>query len=228
MPTTGSGWWTTRKTPMKKTTVSEKLLRGLLLASLLSGCESSPGASGETHFLCSATADCVEHGGDLVCIDGECQPPPASAGANDSTAAAEGFAPNAAYDTVFVDEIDPAACLPRELTEEQDPKTGLFTLACTVLAARPGPAPACQMERGRAVPPAPFTTAALARLRALGACDKTGYPSCARYRVCDLREASDSCHHAGAVDEIGWCYIDPFANPGDDPSLLSDCSATEQ
>lgn len=59
-----------------RTMVFENVLRAAVVGGLCVACASTPGTSGETHFLCAKTADCTPHASDLVCVEGECQRQP--------------------------------------------------------------------------------------------------------------------------------------------------------
>ena len=50
-------------------------------AAFLLGCASSGGASGETHFVCTATPDCSVHGAGYTCVHGTCRSLDGGAGA---------------------------------------------------------------------------------------------------------------------------------------------------
>ncbi|HVW27294.1 MAG TPA: hypothetical protein VHC69_18135 [Polyangiaceae bacterium] len=56
--------------------VFENVLRAAAVGGLCVACASTPGTSGETHFLCAKTADCTPHASDLVCVEGECRHQP--------------------------------------------------------------------------------------------------------------------------------------------------------
>jgi hypothetical protein len=124
-----------------------------------------------------------------------------------------------------VDEIDPNACLPRQL----NPNAITGILLCSVLEVRPGPAQICDSARGRFTPTPAFREAALQRLRQLQVCDAPGLPNCPSVQVCGLRAANEVCHIAAEpTGEVGWCYVDPFVIPTDDPALVATCPATER
>ena len=211
----------------KKTTSERFYLPGLLAAFFLS-CAGSPGSSGETHFLCSTTPDCEKRELGLVCVEGECRQPgdggaEPGTGPGGSTGKSDPLAPMSV--SYFVDVVDTSKCLPRTLTPIRDPKTGESHIPCALVEVRPGPTRECQPARGRTTPPASLTSTVFERLRQTGACDRTGVPSCDSFYVCELREASDACHHEGPATEVGWCYVDPSVNPDDDPTLVASCPA---
>jgi hypothetical protein len=98
-----------------------------------------------------------------------------------------------------------------------DEETGI--VPCTLLEVTPAAEQLCDPSRGRATP----TPAFLDKV-----CGQERLPSCSAMRVCELRRASEACHHVGLPTEVGWCYIDPSQNPGDDPALVATCAANEK
>jgi len=174
-------------------------------------CNSSGGASGETHFICSATPDCLQHGADLVCIGGVCTE---AASTNDRRSKPNGFAADITFDAAFVTEVDLGVCVPRQLFTVSDSRTGEPIVPCAMVEVRSGSAEGCDRARGRAVPPPSLVAAVNEHLN----CNVAGGRDCNGMVLCDIREASDSCHHEGPAAEVGWCYVDPNVNENDDAS----------
>jgi len=118
------------------------------------------------------------------------------------------------------------SCLPRQLRRDANGK-----LPCSIVEARPRPAtgaPACSATPGRADPDPAVIAPAIQQLRQSGTCDAPGRPRCDQFYVCQINEAGPECHTGDQPKTAGWCYIDPATQPGDNASLVSNCSATEQ
>lgn len=49
--------------------------------------------------------------------------------------------------------------------------------------------------------------------------------SCDTFSVCELQKAGTGCHEDVVTDQTGWCYVDPFQNPDDNPALVASCPA---
>ena len=161
----------------------------------------------------------------VVCIVG-CSTSPGTAGERASEGgpgSLEGFAP-ADLGAVFIEALnpDPDHCLPRTIGGEGT------RVGCTVLEVNPGSTLACDPSRGRGTPGARLRTAAEQRLRQEGMCGAAGLPNCSSFRICELRQASDACRHAGPISEVGWCYVDPSEHPTDDPALVAACAPNER
>jgi hypothetical protein len=112
-------------------------------------------------------------------------------------------------------------CLPRTLTP--DPSTG--KIPCDVIEVRPTD---CLGTPGRVQAPADLTQSVITRLQQTKVCDAPGKPACDALSMCEIVEAGQSCHVNETPSETGWCYVDPAAQSGDDPSLVASCPATQR
>jgi len=54
-------------------------------------------------------------------------------------------------------------------------------------------------------------------------------PRCEDYTFCELAEAGPECRDGKATPaSVGYCYVDPEQNPGDDPALVEGCDPAER
>ncbi|HVW27924.1 MAG TPA: hypothetical protein VHC69_21315 [Polyangiaceae bacterium] len=141
---------------------------------------------------------------------------------SDSTRQDYGYRP--AVDAI-VDRLKEALtgkCLPRTLTV--DPVTK--TVPCSVVEVRPS---ACLGTPGRIPAPAAVIQPVITRLQETKVCDAPGKPACNSLNLCEIEEATgDDCHKNQSPTETGWCYVDPAANPNDDPTLVDKCPPTQR
>jgi hypothetical protein len=112
-------------------------------------------------------------------------------------------------------------CLPRTL--RADPVTN--EIPCSVIEARPV---ACLGTPGRVQVPADLSKSILARLEDANVCDVPGKPACRVLNLCEIDKAGADCHVNQAPTDTGWCYVDPAAQPNDDPTLVASCPATQR
>ena len=137
--------------------------------------------------------------------------------------AAQDYGYRPAVDAI-VDSVGQAfmgKCLPRTLTPDASGK-----IPCSIVEAVPGDA-ACDAP-GRSDVDADARKSVLAAMKRTGLCDTGNVPPCSAFSLCQINEASETCHLNEPPTETGWCYIDPSANPGDDPSLVAGCPATQR
>ena len=93
-----------------------------------------------------------------------------------------------------------------------------------MLEMRPGPAKACTDTAGRSDVATSLQTAALDLFAQIGGCGVPQKPSCNEFYVCQIDEAGKECHRdLLPTTEVGWCYIDPEANPDDNSSFVARC-----
>jgi hypothetical protein len=141
---------------------------------------------------------------------------------------AQDFGYRPAVDAI-VDRLKAAltgSCLPRALTRDEN-----GNLPCSIVEARPKPTagtPACSATPGRLDPDPNVIAPAIDQLRKSGRCDVSGAPACTEFYVCQIKEAGEDCHTGAPPTEAGWCYIDPYKQPGDNAALVSNCGPTEK
>jgi len=113
-------------------------------------------------------------------------------------------------------------CLPRTLVPDPVSKQ----IPCSVIEVR---STDCASTPGRTQAPAAVIAPVLTRLQETKVCDAPNKPDCSTLKLCEIREAGPSCHqNQSNSTEVGWCYVDPAAQPGDDPSLVKACPATQK
>jgi hypothetical protein len=119
------------------------------------------------------------------------------------------------------------SCLPRPLTPGKNGE-----VPCSVVEVRPVPMsgrPACESTPGRKEPKGEVVGPSLDRMRQSGKCDVVNRPSCSQFYVCEIVEAKGTeCHTGATPPSPGWCYIDPSAQPDDNPELVATCPATQK
>lgn len=119
------------------------------------------------------------------------------------------------------------SCLPRPLTPGKNGE-----VPCSVVEVRPVPMtgrPACESTPGRKEPKAEVVGPSLERMRQSGKCDVLNRPNCNQFYVCEIVEAKGTeCHTGATPPSPGWCYIDPSAQPDDNPELVATCPATQK
>jgi hypothetical protein len=113
-------------------------------------------------------------------------------------------------------------CFPRTLILGADGK-----IPCSVVESAPGDLP-CDAARGRSKVDADERKSVLASMKRMGFCDTGNVPPCSAFSLCQIDEASETCHLNQVPTEAGWCYVDPAVNPGDDISLVAGCPATQR
>jgi hypothetical protein len=110
-------------------------------------------------------------------------------------------------------------CLPRTLTPDAS-----GNIPCSIIEVRPENC----LGTGRVPAPAAVIEPVLTRLRETKICDAPAKPACTSLSLCEIVQAGPTCHKNQSPTDTGWCYVDPAAQPGDDPTLVDKCPATQK
>jgi hypothetical protein len=134
-------------------------------------------------------------------------------------------------------EVLNVKCVNRPISVTTNPDTGETETQCAVVEVLPtqGGACGCDANANRGPVDDKLVNPVLKQLAALGQCGPSSASAIpcdtTNYCLCEINEASDkqSCENDpnGAVNGIGWCYIDAEQGIGN-PALVEQCSPKRQ
>jgi hypothetical protein len=114
-------------------------------------------------------------------------------------------------------------CLPRVLQTDAAGNT-----SCKIFEATAGTGGKCDAGRGRTDAAANTVDPLHAKLIQLGVCGGTSGIACDSLSLCEIAQLGASCHQSlDPGPSPGFCYVDPAANPSDNPNLVTHCPPNE-